>query len=260
MLEKSRSSSYLPLAIVVALCVAVLCWTFSPDKYPQTQDQKHAGQQAAPETAQDIAAELVAHYTKVLAGFTAILSIISISQIYFLVRADDTARRTADAALKSANTADAQLRLSVRPHLTITPIELVQATQRTVEPRPHFLVGLQNSGPGVCIVLKASAVLATQPNVKNTLRLTAAHDVDVIGAIGVGDSSEGDRIISPLLDEKSTQDIIEGKSSLWAKIIIEYTDILRTTFDPAEFSFRYVPARRLFISAPFGQYDKGGSD
>lgn len=58
------------------------------------------------ETIQDIAAETVAYYTKVLAWFTGVLAAVSAFQGFLLLRADKTARISADAAKSAAVAAE----------------------------------------------------------------------------------------------------------------------------------------------------------
>ena len=54
---------------------------------------KYQAAQSAPQiSAQDAAAGTVAYYTKVLAWFTAVLSVVSAIQLWFLRRSDETAR------------------------------------------------------------------------------------------------------------------------------------------------------------------------
>jgi hypothetical protein len=66
----------------------------------------------------------VAFYTFVLSIFTALLAIVSATQIYFLTRADKTARITAEAAKKSAGIAEKSLLAANRPLITIDPLNL----------------------------------------------------------------------------------------------------------------------------------------
>jgi len=63
----------------------------------QERAENHGANIARPETADD----RIARYTWWLAAFTAALVTVSAIQIFFLIRADKTARRSADAALAS---------------------------------------------------------------------------------------------------------------------------------------------------------------
>src|SRR6478752_10589125 len=64
------------------------------DSPPYQENYPASEEEPAQESVQDIAAETVAHYTKMLAWFTAVLAIGSLAQNYFLLRADQTARMT----------------------------------------------------------------------------------------------------------------------------------------------------------------------
>jgi hypothetical protein len=70
---------------------------------PHHQTIKSAAHTTENKTSQDIAAEIIAYYTKVLAWFTAVLAFASIGQGVMLLRADKITRRAADAAKESAD-------------------------------------------------------------------------------------------------------------------------------------------------------------
>jgi hypothetical protein len=69
---------------------------------PHHQTVKNAAHATENKTTQDISAEIVAYYTKVLAWFTAILAFASMGQGLMLLRADKVTRRAADAAKEAA--------------------------------------------------------------------------------------------------------------------------------------------------------------
>lgn len=94
----------------IALLLFFGFWAFAltdsfPTPKPNTQKQESAEPKSKQESIQDISAETVAHYTKVLAWFTGVLASVSIAQGIFLYRTDKTARITANAARDAAEAA-----------------------------------------------------------------------------------------------------------------------------------------------------------
>jgi len=62
------------------------------DSAPYQENYAASEESPAEESVQDIAAETVAKYTKVLAWFTGVLALASLAQGYFLLRADNGPR------------------------------------------------------------------------------------------------------------------------------------------------------------------------
>ncbi len=76
-----------------------------------------------PETPEERTAdytEALAYYTRALVIVTALLAVVSAIQIWFLIRADKTAKLTAVAAKQSADVAKAALEQTFAPYLDIT--------------------------------------------------------------------------------------------------------------------------------------------
>jgi hypothetical protein len=97
---------------------------------PHHQTIKSATHTAENKTTQDIAAEIVAYYTKVLAWFTGVLALASIGQGFMLLRADKTTRISADAAAESVKLARAEFIATHRPKITIHTAELRRDVSR----------------------------------------------------------------------------------------------------------------------------------
>jgi hypothetical protein len=100
--------------LIAALFVGLLCLALSNAKrYQQTYDaHKHdaddTSHQQSPNLPWWYPSDAIGLYTFLLAVFTAGLTVASVWQGYFLVRADKSARRAADAALAAANAASTQ--------------------------------------------------------------------------------------------------------------------------------------------------------
>jgi hypothetical protein len=94
--------------VVIALFACLVLWCgwqsrISSTTPPHRQTVESAAHAAENKTTQDIAAEIVAYYTKVLAWFTGVLALASIGQGFMLLRTDKITRRAADAAKESAD-------------------------------------------------------------------------------------------------------------------------------------------------------------
>jgi hypothetical protein len=98
---------------------------------------------AAPELAED----RIADYTWWLSAFTLALVVISVSQIFFLTRADKTARTAAEAAKKSAEVAERALIAGQRPFVSVTaPIIDGGLTWEEKGARTTILFSIKNVG------------------------------------------------------------------------------------------------------------------
>jgi hypothetical protein len=224
---KFRKWSYWPLASLIFLFVVVFAWILFPDQIYHTKHDTGGNQQAAQETAQDISAEMIAHYTKMLAGFTAILSLVSICQIYFLIRADKNTMLAAVAAKKSAIAAEKSLLVANRPVIIITPLELREPEPGQIGSHIHF--GIMNSGKGAAIVNKVSATVQTTPSGGNVLTLASKTQYATPNAgfvIEVGQSISGHHIESPLLGISELQQINSGKMMLEIIFEVMFRDII----------------------------------
>jgi hypothetical protein len=95
--------------IAATLIIVVAIFAGGPfsnprEQTPQNHTYASADRQKLPESFwEKTTNDPVAAFTGVLALFTIILACVSVTQIYFLTRADETGRRAADAAKKSAD-------------------------------------------------------------------------------------------------------------------------------------------------------------
>ncbi|MGA9137745.1 MAG: hypothetical protein WBZ39_07415 [Methylovirgula sp.] len=152
MLRPRKWKPLLPLGILILVCAGIFAWSFVPDNY--ASNDARGTHQPEKESTQDVAAKFVARYTKILAGFTAVLALVAGYQIYFLSRTDETARISAEAAKLSAEALiDAE-----RAHLyvIITESNLKEALQAAVmwPNSPSMDSGLVSSQPTVAFVMK----------------------------------------------------------------------------------------------------------
>jgi hypothetical protein len=92
-----------------------------------------------------VATDSISFFTFVLAGFAGVQIVITGFQIRFLIRADQTARVSADAASKSANAAIAM----ERPRVRVTQIAMAEFDERPVATQietPYIQITLRNYG------------------------------------------------------------------------------------------------------------------
>jgi hypothetical protein len=193
----------------------------------------------------------VAFYTFVLGIFTALLAIVSGTQIYFLTRADKTARITAEAAKKSAEIAEKSLLAANRPVIAIDTIKLCDSNELSV--RPHIEFGLKNSGAGVAIVNNVSTTIQTAIPRALTLetnsKLVAS---DVHGAIAPGQAIGGLQVNSEILDTKEVQNIRAGKMALSVIFQIALQDIFHNPYNqtiPMTFNHQHSGFERVGLTA-----------
>jgi|HubBroStandDraft_5_1064220.scaffolds.fasta_scaffold175120_2 hypothetical protein len=168
--------------------------------------------------------ERIADYTWWLAVLTGALVIVSISQGFFLLRADKTARMTAAAALKSAETAEKDLLASHQPLVTISNLELCEPNSRDEE-RTHISFRLRNSGKGLAIVHQIGVTIQTvDRNQQQRARFTSAKWT---GAIESGESSDENRLTSEILGANEWNLIRGGQMALFVTFEIIGQDIFK---------------------------------
>jgi hypothetical protein len=143
----SKLRTWLPVGFVVAFVIALCVWSLSPDNFQQGNRGHNTGKQTPQETVQDISGEMVAHYTKVLAGFTGLLALVSILQIYFLSRSDKRAAEASEQAAKQfkilrrqADTAEKQLAIQGMQTDVLNVQKDVARDQFFAQHRPHLVV------------------------------------------------------------------------------------------------------------------------
>jgi hypothetical protein len=118
------AQKYWPLAPLAIAVVAVFLLLISPVGANCQRYNTKTQHQAFADCIQDASAESVAEYTKVLAALTLILAVVGAVQMLYLVRADDTAAKAAEAALKGARTAEDSLRAANRPWLVLSEMDV----------------------------------------------------------------------------------------------------------------------------------------
>ncbi len=99
---KNRGPAF---ALAGLFAVAVYGVSFSSQKPPDHQTVTRPDQNTSQRITPESADEKIAFYTEVLAVFTGILALVSTVQIAFLIKADETAKVTAQAAKDAADIA-----------------------------------------------------------------------------------------------------------------------------------------------------------
>jgi hypothetical protein len=107
------------LALAALVLIAGYGAWLSGHKTPNNQTSSHRSEGDGHQVTQQTAEERIALYTEVLAWFTGVLAVVSAIQGFFLYRADNTARISANAAKAAAESAEKQMLLSGR-HADIT--------------------------------------------------------------------------------------------------------------------------------------------
>lgn len=105
MLKALKLAALVALIAVVGAAAVIAVEYFEPKKQEAVEETKNKNELDAINI---LASERVAYYTKVLAIFTGALSVFGLLQIFFLIRADETARVSANAARDAAEAAKAQ--------------------------------------------------------------------------------------------------------------------------------------------------------
>ena len=91
--------------------------------------------------------EPITALTVALVTFTAVLAIVSVTQINFLIRADNTARIVADASSKQANISRLTLERTIRPVVEVTGFDYSWSAPEGQLTHWHFIPLLGNAGP-----------------------------------------------------------------------------------------------------------------
>lgn len=102
---KNRITSWLIATAFIILLIFGSVFGFNYYEPTQQQAEQEAKEQSEAKAIEILASERVAYYTKVLAIFTGALAAFGILQIAFLIRAENTSRKSADAAKISADAA-----------------------------------------------------------------------------------------------------------------------------------------------------------
>jgi hypothetical protein len=149
--------------LLTTICGLTLSATRQPTHHPQQKSSsekpnpKHDEQQRSKTIWQRTADDPIALYTAMLVGLTGVLALVSIVQIAFLTRADQTTRVVADAARKQAEVAEKTLTLSQRPWLSVE-IESVVSMKIFQQGRFELNIKVRTSNvgntPAIGIILK----------------------------------------------------------------------------------------------------------
>lgn len=193
------------------------------------QGGNHSAENRPPKIAgPDSPDERIANYTWWLSAFTLALVAVSGFQIFFLTRADKTARITAEAAMLSAKAA---VRIAL-PQFVLTRI-----TWPTVNDRLGLTLGtekpdvtLKNYGRSVAVV--TSQCLVVRPAV--ALPPNPDYPPESIQAVDFGqavDTGDGHQIVGTTkLTSEQIDAIIGKRETLWLYGYIEYRSFLGTRY------------------------------
>jgi hypothetical protein len=137
---KNRGAAFALVALFVIAGYGV--WLSSYEA-PQHQTINSFNQGPAKSVAPEPTDEKIAIYTEVLAWFTGVLALISLVQIAFLFRADNTARIAANAARATVNSMDDTAQKQLRAYVGIFDIllECKNLTVAKYEPKTEIIAG-----------------------------------------------------------------------------------------------------------------------
>jgi hypothetical protein len=172
----------------------------------------------------------VATYTLWLAVFTALLVAVSAFQISFLIRADETATRAAEAAKSSAEIAERTLRISQGAN-----IGLYRWESRNIEVNksPFFRAEIANAGHSIAVVLDDWSKLT----VDNTLPLIptygshATNNMLPPGGASFLELDTGATSPPVILTQQHVDELIAGKKKIFVWGRITFRDIFNEVWD-----------------------------
>jgi hypothetical protein len=204
----------------------------------------------------------VAIFTAVLATFTMILAGVSIVQIYFLTKADKTARISADAAKQSADVAERSLEQAFAPYVDVkvTPKAAIQRLVggAIVADFMHDIFAeytLSNYGQSPAIILEIYQYCVRMLGIPDEIPFPPLQ-TNLYQTLVVGGMKESGPLPIPF-PNGGISDL--GPDTIWVGLQIRYRDVFRNqylstycgTFNPHRAAFtaygapRYNDRRKL---------------
>jgi len=184
----------------------------------------------------------VAFFTFVLAVFTAILSIVSIAQGYFLFRADNTARKAAEAAsLTARNILRTNRPLCIMENIILSPFSgLVPDVSLPPGYRLMSIYGIiKNKGNGAAFARESQFSSRISPDIGEVI--TPESEADVFfgyGELGPGETYSPDYPMYPL--PISDEELSKEGWKLYVKGWLRYADV-HGVIRRSGFAFVWVP-------------------
>jgi hypothetical protein len=218
------------------LLVTVLSWQVQVASIQQ--DNAHLGnrpgQSAIKKTSPKTTDERIAHYTELLAWFTAVLALVSFGQGWFLYRADKTARTTADAAQKSAIAA-----IGVElPRFILKDVRMIslEKAPRLALETGALYIEFVNHGrtdaviTSECFDWRVSLVLPPRPQYEQSSLAKAdlGAVVEPKAEYQMSSPRGGLRITGRPISSDEITRVLRGDDRLWVYGYISYQDFLYT--------------------------------
>lgn len=234
------------LLLTFAFAVFVPFATLGEHQYQKTQSQTENG---APDVSvADRAAVEVAEYTQVLAWFTAILAGVSICQLYFLRRSDETARTSAESANIAAKAALHQTNALIAiesPVVILAELTMRQPPNAMLDDdgplvtkyptsMARVLVTFKNVGrtaavaKRLCLKWEITKELPEEPNYEGRFGQTTDLDRSIIQVEGTLEYTRKTIGILPSPDDARLLD--QGRASIWVYGFLEFEDFMENGY------------------------------
>jgi hypothetical protein len=146
----------------------------------------------------------------------------------------------ANAAQKSADTAEKSLFAANRPVITIGELELVQSDD--LLDKPHINWAMRNSGSGFAVVTDVKVETVIQGD--GTPRIHSQESSVWIGVIETGKTSDGHRVTTATMQAR-IKDILAGRLLLYFNVELQLMDVMENR-SGARFPFIYDSKAKSF--------------
>ena len=166
--------------------------------------------------------ERIADYTLGLDILTLMLVVVAAFQIVLLLRSEDVAKTSAQAALKSANVAERSLVDVERPWLIVSDVHGVDFLE--VGKAPNFPVRLSNSGRSVAIMrqLSGGGKSAQSVDLEN-LKMSSFELADLLGgAVPPGKMATGNIKIKEPMSQTTVTELQAGGAIFVLRFVLSY--------------------------------------
>jgi hypothetical protein len=230
------AASFALIFLVIGAAVYAVQY-YEPTQQHAEQEAQNQGEAKAIDI---LASERVAYYTKVLAIFTGALTGMGLLQIFFLFRADRTAEKTANAALRSAQAA-----IGVElPKVFVTSIKLEQRGMGNFEAQiqvPRATVTVKNFGRTPAFLGQQATEGVISAGLPDKPEYRHGHSVPSGTAIEGGHSYELPLASGPFLKIDEIADLVAGKTTFWVFGYVTYRDFLDNWHQLKFCSALYIP-------------------
>jgi hypothetical protein len=261
MLKNRGPALALGTLFVVAVYGVSLSWLPQQDTHTIDKGNNSAHNCPSRVTVPESAEKRIADYTFWLSAFTLALVVVSAFQYFFLLRADKTARITADAAKRSADAAVAAERgrffVVVGPHNFHKVVALsrqwpASPSMPIIDRRLLITYGFKNYGKTPAVIREIShgiAISREPPDPVYTLSNLIPQET-VIAPSGTTD--EQTCIFDTNLETvKDAMPLSTGEAYIWFYGRIDYKDIFGDMNQTHRFFFRYIDTGKGFRFQPY---------